>query len=429
MNFSLPFHPDQNSHSGIRKKRAFSLGQAMLIMVFCLYFFTINPLSAQNIAGKWRDNQYNITLELNVSGSYSLQFPNGQSTGRFGINGNIFWMQDASGAQPVYYTIITLTDNLIILQDANGLRLNYQRQQPLASSQPAPSQYQPNTHVSPARTLASKNGSTLTNAHIETGVGLIQFIIGQKISPAEVKELEAQSIIEFNQNPAYFIQEINSLAQSLQTLRSFTEPVRIGLARQQLFAALYQATYQMQETDKPLMIQVMNRYIKVLAHDPANGLVLTDKDAEGMTKYLAFNSELMGQSIALSPQLVESVAVELAGNFFSMPLEQKQLLCSASLIWQLLEANWNQLSPAQKEQYKSSFQAQIAQNFNPSSYNYSPPPATSGGSSTADAMRDYRARQHMMQMMNEMNMNTNALSLNIIENIGGTGNYWSVVDY
>lgn len=414
----------------IRSKTVQKIYLAFLLMItFFLQSTILTPLYGQNIAGKWQDNQYNISLELTASGSYSLQFPNGQSTGRFGINGNVFWMQDASGAQPVYYTIITLTDNLIILQDVNGLRINYQRQQPLVSSQPALSEYQPNVSDSPTRELSSKNGHTLTDAHVNTGVGLIQFIIGQKITTAEVKELEAQSIVEFNQNPPSFIQQINSLAQSLQTLRSFTEPMRIGLARQELFNALYQATYQMLETDKPLMIQVMNRYIKVLAHDPANGLVLTDKDAEGMTKYLAFNSELMGQPIALSPQLIESVAAELAGNFFSMPLEQKQLLCSASLLWQLLEVNWNQLSPAQKEQYKSSFQAQIAQNFNPSSYTYSSPPAASGTSSTADAMRDYRARQHMMQMMNRMNMNTNALSLNIIENIGGTGNYWSVVDY
>ena len=50
-------------------------------------------------------------------------------------------------------------------------------------------------------------------------------------------------------------------------------------------------------------------------------------------------------------------------------------------------------------------------------------------SGTADAMRDYQARQSMFQMMNDMNMNSHALSLNIIENIGGTGNYWNVVDY
>jgi hypothetical protein len=31
--------------------------------------------------------------------------------------------------------------------------------------------------------------------------------------------------------------------------------------------------------------------------------------------------------------------------------------------------------------------------------------------------------------MNDMSLNNHALSLNIIENIGGTGNYWSVVDY
>jgi hypothetical protein len=411
------------------KNRFSTLFMMVLFFVIFVHYTGINALHGQTIAGKWRDSQYNANLELTASGTYSLQYPNGQSTGRFGINGNILWMQDASGGQPVYYTIITMTNDLIILQDANGMRLNYRRVQPQVPGQPAPSGKQPKASSTPGRTLVSKNGFTLTSAHIDTGVGLIQFIIGKTIKAKEVKELEAQSIVEFNRNPSYFIQEINSLSQSLQTLRSFTEPVRIGLARQQLFAALYQATYQMQEKDKPLMIQVINRYIKVLAHDPANGLVLTDKDAEGMTKYLAFNSELMGQKIALSDQLVKSVALEMARNFFTMPLEQKQLLCSASLVWQLLEANWNQLSSAQKQQYKSSFQAQIAQNFNPSSYTYSSPPATGGKKTTADAMREYRSRQHMMQMMNEMNMNTHALSLNIIENIGGTGNYWNVVDY
>ena len=43
--------------------------------------------------------------------------------------------------------------------------------------------------------------------------------------------------------------------------------------------------------------------------------------------------------------------------------------------------------------------------------------------------RDYNSRRQMFNMMNNMNMNSHALSMNIIENIGGTGNYWEVVDY
>jgi hypothetical protein len=113
-----------------------------------------------------------------------------------------------------------------------------------------------------------------------------------------------------------------------------------------------------------------------------------------------------------------------------MPIEQKRLLCTASLIWQLLESNWNRMTPAQKQQYKSAYFSQSGQKT-PA---YQPP--QTGGSYTpssakspAEQMREYNARQNMYRMMNEMNMNSHALSLNIIENIGGTGNYWNVVDY
>ena len=393
---------------------------------FLLLFMSgTRELSGQSLAGKWRDLQYNVFMELSSQGTYAIQYPQGKSTGRFGVNGNVFWMQDFSGAPPVYYTIVQYTGNLLVLKDVNNLTLNYQRQ--TAQSQPAPTPL-PSTSSSPARTLASKDGYTLTSHHIDTGIGLIQFIIGQAIKASEKEELEAQSIKEFNIDPSYFIKEIDSLTQSLQTIRSFTDPVRIGLTRQQLFAALYQATYQMNEADKPLMIQVMNRYIKVLAFDPSNSLVLTDKDTEGMMKYLAFNSELMGQPVILTDALKQSMFSEMVKNFYVMPLKQKQLLCSASLIWQLLEVNWNQLTPAQRDQFKSAFQTQIAQNYQPPNDSYTTPPANQNYS-TADSMRDYRARQNMMSMMNQMNMDSHALSLNIIENIGGTGNYWSVVDY
>jgi hypothetical protein len=99
-----------------------------------------------------------------------------------------------------------------------------------------------------------------------------------------------------------------------------------------------------------------------------------------------------------------------------------------------LQSNWNRLSPAQKQQYKSAYYSQIGQNtqsyqtYN-QTYNSGSGYKSSSKKSPADQMREYQARQHMFRMMNEMNMNTHATSLNIIENIGGTGNYWSVVDY
>jgi len=166
-------------------------------------------------------------------------------------------------------------------------------------------------------------------------------------------------------------------------------------------------------------------------------LLLTNKDAHGMLNYLAFNSELMGQKVHLTDAVRHSIMTDLVNQFAAMPLEQKRLLCSASLIWEMLESNWNRLNSAQKQQYKNAYYSQIAQNTQSyQTYNKTYNTDSSGSGykssskkSTADMMREHRAKQHMFQMMNEMNMNTHATSLNIIENIGGTGNYWSVVDY
>lgn len=397
-------------------------GIVLLMIIISMLVFSTGNLLGQSLAGTWAESKYNVKMILSADGTYTLQYPNGHSRGRYGLNGQTFCMQDASGTNPVCYTVVNFTGNGLVLRDVNGLVLNYQRQGGGEVSGTG------------GETLAQKGGYTLTNGHFNAGLGILQFIIGQPVKPSEVQELKTRLIEEFHQAPAEVLQQLNSLGKSLQTIRSATDPVRIGLARQELFAAFYKATMNFKEADKPLMIQVMNRYIKVLAFDPTNNLLLTNKDANGMLNYLAFNSELMGQKVHLTDAIRRSIMTDLVNQFAAMPIEQKRLLCSASLIWELLESNWNRLTPAQKQQYKSAYYSQIGQNTQSyQSYNQTYNPGSGSKSSPtkspADMMREYNAKQHMFQMMNEMNMNTHALSLNIIENIGGTGNYWNVVDY
>jgi hypothetical protein len=399
----------------------------LLMVILSMLVFSTGNLLGQSLAGTWAESKYNVKMILSSDGTYTLQYPNGQSRGQYSLNGQTFCMQDASRTNPVCYTVVNFTGNGLVLRDVNGLVLNYQRQGTGGVSKSSTG----------GDTLAQKGGYTLTNGHFNVGLGILQFIIGQSVKPPEVQELKNKLIEEFHQAPTEVIRQLNSMGKSLQTIRSATDPVRIGLARQELFAALYKATMNFKEADKPLMIRVMTRYIKVLAFDPANNLLLTNKDANGMLNYLAFNSELMGQEVYLTDAVRRAIMTDLVNRFAAMSLEQKQLLCSASLIWELLESNWNRLTPAQKQQYKSAYYSQIGQNSQSyQSYNQTYNPGSSGSGyqsssqkSTADMMREHRAKQHMFQMMNEMNMNSHALSLNIIENIGGTGNYWSVVDY
>ena len=388
-----------------------------------MLFAGTGNLFCQNLTGTWTESKYNVKMVLSADGTYTLQYPNGFSRGRYSLNGQTFCMQDASGANPVCYTVAGFAGTSLLLRDVNGVVMNYHLQGGGGASK-----------TSGGGILAQKGGYTLTVDHFNAGLGILQFIIGQPVKPSEVKELKDKVIEEFHQAPAEMLRQLDSMGQSLQLVHGATDPVRIGLARQELFAALYKGTMNFKEEDKPLMIQVMNRYIKVRAYDPTNNLLLTNKDAEGMLNYLAFNSELMGRKVYLTDAVRRSLMTDLINRFASMPIEQKRLLCTASLIWELLEANWNRLTSAQKQQYKQAYYSQIGQNSQ-SYRNYnqttSPGPGykSNSGKSTADMMREHRAKQHMFQMMNEMNMNTHATSLNIIENIGGTGNYWNVVDY
>lgn len=394
----------------------------LLTAIFLIMVPAGGNLFGQGLAGTWMESKYNAKMVLSADGTYTLQYPNGFSRGRYSLNGQVFCMQDASGANPVCYTVVGYSGNKLTLRDVNGVLMNYQRQGGGRSA------------VGGREILAQKDGHALSQNHFNAGLGILQFIIGQKVKPSESIELRTKVIEEFRQAPAEVIRQLTVMGQSLQTVRSATDPVRIGLVRQELFAALYKATMNFKEEDKPLMIQVMNRYIKVLAFDPQTNLLLTDKDVEGMLNYITFNSELMGQKDPLTDIVRRSVRTDLVKGFPSMPLEQKRLLCTASLIWELLGTNWNRLTPAQKQQYKQAYFSQIGQNtqsYQTYKQTHGSRPANKSGSgkSTADMMREHRAKQHMFQMMNEMNMNTHATSLNIIENIGGTGNYWNVVDY
>ncbi|MCP4149710.1 MAG: hypothetical protein GY757_18330 [bacterium] len=405
-----------------------------IILVCCIG----TTLWSQSVAGTWVDSQYKVTLVLSADGTYSLQHPNGQSKGRCYLNGQQFCLQDATGTAPVCYTVVNFTANVLVLRDASGFTLNYQRQGGnQMTTPPAPPQTPTSTsrlrvnELPPNQVLAQKGGITLTGSHYNAGIFLTQFVIGQPVKTSEAQELKNKLLQEFNQYPAEVVKQLQSIGQSMQLVRQATDPLRIGLTRQELFSAFYQATAQYKETDKPLMIQVINRYVKVLAYDPTNKLVLTDRDAAGMVNYMTFNAGLMGANVQRTAAYKQSVVAEMIKNFPAMPLESKRMLCSASLMWQLMESNWNRLTPQQKQQYKNSLTAQMNQTYQtPQAYNNSgtsTPPNTK--ESISEQWRKFNANQNLYTMMNNMNLQSHATSLNIIENMGGTGNYWEVVDY
>ncbi|PIE01580.1 MAG: hypothetical protein CSA81_11065 [Acidobacteria bacterium] len=403
-------------------------------MKFSLTFISAilmtGTLYAQQIAGDWNCQQYGITLRIQPNGTYAMSHAQGGSQGYYQIQGNQLWMQDQNAQQPMAY-YFALSGNSLTLTDQNGAVLPFVR----ASVQGQGSPAMPGMNQTPVQShiqgavLATVNGKQLLEGHFQIGLGLVEFILGHKVTPAENSELKKQLLVEFNMQPDYVLQQLTGIDQSMRKLRTLTDPLQIGTARQQLYAAFYLGTIQMQEQQKPLIIQILNRYFKVLAVDQANQLVLTDKDAAGMLNYLTFLSHCQGQPVQMTPAYQQSFLQEMTQQFPSMSLEQKQIICSGSLIWKLMETNWNKMTPAQQQQFVASMNAQMGQQLYSQNQNQaggSPYNQSGSNKSMAQMQADFNAKQNMLTMMQNMNTQYHATSLNIIENVGGTGNYWEV---
>jgi len=391
--------------------------------------------NVQSFMGDWSSPQTGIKLSLRANGTYSMVHSAGTSNGNFQIRGNEIWMQDQNGSAPVGY-YIAMNNAALTLTDGNGTPMSFTRAggtgfQPAPSSSPAPMAQ--NGPVQ-GQVLSSKNGLQLKQGHVDIGIGLTEFILGYAVTPAERKELQDRLIVEFGMNPQEALRQLNDIGNALNKLHTLTDPAQIGQGRQALFAALYLGTMQMQENQKPLIVQVLNRHIKALAIDQKNQLVLTDRDALGICNYLAFFSTLQGSPVDVTPDYFQSFSSDLVSRFPSFPLEQKQLMCSGSLLWTMIESNWKKMTPDQQRQFQASVLQQMpaqqgyAQNDswkNSSGYSNN---TGSRKKSIAEMQADFNAKQNMFQMMQNMNTQTNATTLNIIENIGGTGNYWEVTD-
>jgi hypothetical protein len=208
------------------------------------------------------------------------------------------------------------------------------------------------------KVLSEKDGLKLTEDHVRAGVGIIQFVIGGKIKDAEVAELTRTLVQEFGQSPQFVLQQMEGMKQPLAQLNSMTDPLQVGTIRQGILSAFHKATLNVREKDKPLLIQIINRHVKVLAYDPANELVLTDHDADGFLKFQQFCYQLAGLGFDVTEQQRQQFIASVQRDFPTLPVEQKRFLCSARVAWEVTEAYWVRVF---NDQQRAQMQAAFAQ--------------------------------------------------------------------
>ncbi|MCA9649725.1 MAG: hypothetical protein H6712_34280 [Myxococcales bacterium] len=371
--------------------------------------------------GIWRNEALGAELLLAGDGRFGFRGPNGAAHGRYRIDSGGLWLVDAGGTTWAY-RVVALDAQSLQLVDPFGVPLRYERAQPPSLASGA--------------VLAEADGLCLTEGEVEVGLALVRLLIDAEPTPDERRELTQASVDDFQRDPAGFMGQVHQLHGSLEQVRALHGATELGLARQGILAAVVSAIQGVPETERPRFVQVVLRHVRVLAFDPAAQLVLSDRDVAGLLRYAAFVRELAGQpALEVDDDQRRALEQELASSFPAMPLERKQQLCSCGLLWRLVDANWQRFDEAQRQALRDEVRAHAATADAAEGPAVAPlPPAEpvvaplpSAEAPATPARGSSGIDPATWSILMDVSLNTHATALNIIENIGGTGNYWEVV--
>lgn len=443
--------------------------KTFLKMTFVLFaLFASMKTQAQSLVGLWSEPTYQMQLQLNTDGSYQLQYNQGNSYGQYALQGNQFWLQDAHGNAMVY-TAHQLTHTHFQISDANGTVMNFVNQNPNTTSHSAAAAMSPSNITVPweqtqySKELASKDGHVLKEREVRIYTTLLEFLIEVNLQPYQMNQLQQAVVTDFEGNPAALLQDAEQVANALKVIYAQKDFMQIGAARQELFANLHGYAQQNPALQQSPFFQILYQHLQVLAYDAANKLVLTDKDVAAYLAYVKFTNDLAGMSQNFSMSEKQAFQQQLVNGFMGLPLQQKQVFCSARLLWQVTEANWNQMTTAQQQQVKAQLMAQTANpNMSTGSGSYQGQGNGTNYGGYDNTVKDYstmsgdeimadmnadlkrwadaegmtveeyleyrRGFNASMPILQRASMNSHATMMNVINNMGGGDSYWSVHD-
>lgn len=269
--------------------------------------------------------------------------------------------------------------------------------------------------------LAEQNGIRLTEGHFQMGLQLLEFAINNTLSTVD-KQKERQKLInDFKANPQQAMMNVNQCEQFMQQARQLTDPIQIGNVRATLIANVMMQTTADYAHDQ----QTIRKYNPVLALDANNAIALTRSDLMGFIELMSFSNLIQNPDFKLTDAQVEQMISEMQTQYANLPLENKQQMVGMGTYMGMLAHEWNKMSNADK--------LKVAQSF--------------GGANTANlsGMEAAKAKlQELMiadnggdgtqrltpgtwEIMSNMQLQSHVTSMNIIENMGNSGNYWEIV--
>jgi len=394
------------------------------------------------LAGTWENTQQGITFQVNEDSSYQISFTNGHTEkGRYTVQNQSLILLAETGQQNIY-TIQTQDAYQLSFTDPNGTNYQFQRQG-------APQNYAAPVNEADIQgaTLAEASGKTLKQGHVDIYTKFTQFVIGQKLTPAEQKMIQDECVESFQEDAQAVITDALSTAQAMQQIYALQDPAQIGAARVAFISEMHKI--KMQGDEDGSILQIVNKYAPVIAFDNATGLALTQKDLNGLVDVMGFLNAIGTNTAEPSEQQKQVVKQQLLSNFNNLSLEEKQSLCMGSVLNEVTRAQWNNLSQQEQAQARQQMQQQVQPNTTANNddwlneylgdNSYSNPKLDAlrqklnAGTITQAELIAYQnlmqQEQQMWTMMSNMQQQTHVTTMNIIENMGDGGGYWEVVDY
>ena len=281
--------------------------------------------------------------------------------------------------------------------------------------------------------LAESQGFQYTETHFQAGKRFVEFVLGQPLTAAEEQAGRQESIQDFYNNPVGSIQQTVQIDAQMQQVYQLTDPLQVALFRSAILCQLQTLFAQSQE--RPVIRQLIETHSPILAYDPANMLAFTTKDADGYLSLMTFYAQLNGQSAYIDEATRQQYHQYLTQAFLQGTVSDRQALSVMGVYSQYVQQAYAQLSANQQQDFTASYYQVVEEQ--PTTDYTNPDNLWPPGVNTTEEKQAYLAKRRSeissfnagMDVMSNVMLNQHVTTMNIIENIGGAGNYWEVTDY
>ncbi|MEM1270850.1 MAG: hypothetical protein AAGI08_12480 [Bacteroidota bacterium] len=350
----------------------------LITTVFASLLFACQA-TPQSLIGSWTDPTSGAVYEFAYDGTGRILQDGTEQPFVYAIENGVLTFGNAAGS--VSLAIESVTATQATFRRADGV--------PVALVREAP--------ASAGEVLASSSAGQLTEGDVMAAVRIVEFVTGEYLSEGEIEGVRAESIQDFENDPAGLLDSIEMFRTVLGAAAQASDPVAVGMARQQLLVSLLNMRAQM--PDEPsAFFDAMTDRVRLVAFDANTGTGATDRDVEDAVEYLAWLSETTGSPAPASAAEYEAY---VASSFSSLPQSDREFLSAASVIWALVQAQWNGLSASQQAAAQSQLNNELT------------------ASDMLQTQADAQQTQQYYQMMSQMSAMSHQTSMSIINNMGG----------